>query len=69
MADEYLEGILNREPPPRKATVEWEASYNGISIYTDTSLPKSTIQFRNGNHEVVGTISGVGQVRIGKAPS
>lgn len=70
MADEYLEGILNREPNPEpEYKVEWEASFNGISIYTDTSLAKGTIQFRNENHEVIGTITNIRQLRIGKAPS
>lgn len=49
----------------KEPKVEWQASYQGISIYTDASLPVGTIQFRNANHVVVGTITGITQVRIG----
>lgn len=56
-------GELKMDHPEPK--VEWQASYNGISIYTDESLPKGTIQFRDANHNVVGTITGISQIRVG----
>lgn len=52
-------------PEKKTPKVEWEASFQGIPIYTDESLPKGTIQFRDANHNVIGTITGIGQIRIG----
>jgi hypothetical protein len=56
-------------PEEKTPKVEWEASLQGIPIYTDESLPKGVIQFRDVNHNVVGTITGIGQIRIGAARS
>ena len=76
MSDEFAKGIMYQgrrqtgdqsfQTPTEKTTkVEWMASFQGIPIYTDASLPKGTIQFRDANHNVIGTITGIGQIRIG----
>jgi hypothetical protein len=52
-------------PEERVPKVEWQGSFAGLPVYTDESLPKGTIQFRDQNHNIIGTITGVCQVRIG----
>jgi len=51
--------------PEREPKVEWQGSYCGIPVWTDESLPKGTIEFRDGKGRVIGTIHDVEHVRIG----
>lgn len=44
---------------------EWQASFHGIPIHTDSSLPHGTIEFRDRAGKVIGTIIDVGGLHIG----
>ena len=55
---------MNDEPK-----VELQASFHGIPIYTDESLPKGMVEFRDGKGRVIGTINDVEQLRVGAQPS
>jgi len=51
---------------PRSGDVrEWQASFHGIPIHIDPSLPHGTIEFRDRAGKVIGTIVDVGGVSIG----
>ena len=51
---------------PRSGDVrEWQASFHGIPIHTDPSLPHGTIEFRDRAGKVIGFIVDVGGVSIG----
>lgn len=65
MSDEYLEGIMNREPRPEMIRKpEWLASYNGFSIYDDPTMAPGWVKFLDSEGRVIGMISDVGKIHI-----
>ncbi len=44
---------------------EWQGSYNGISVYTDSTFIKNSIELRDTNGNIIGIIVNVGKVVIG----
>lgn len=71
MADEYLEGIMNREPRaglilPKR---EWQASFHGMSVYLDESIPRGTFEIRDEDSKILGRIYSGQNVTIGVSRS
>ena len=53
---------------PKQPEVKWHATYMGIPIWTDESLPRGTVEFRDGKGNVLGRIEGIEHMRIGAEP-
>lgn len=65
MADDYLDGIMNREPKPELAPKpEWLASYNGFTIHTNPHLANGWIELRDHDGKIIAHIDNVKQIHI-----
>lgn len=65
MADEYLDGIMNREPKAELAPKpEWLASYSGFTIHENPHLANGWIELRNDKDEVIACIDNVKAIHI-----
>jgi hypothetical protein len=65
MADEYLEGIMNREPKSELARrPEWTASLQGFPIYIDPDLAPGWVKFLDKDGRIIGMISDVGKIYL-----
>lgn len=65
MADEYLEGIMNREPKAELAAKsEWLASYNGFIIHENPNLANGWIELRDHEGKIIAHIDNVKQIHI-----